>query len=60
MICPVCGSECIQEEVDIGVGILTGSWYCTWCGWDQRQEIDKLFKGQTESKGRTRLYQLMQ
>ena len=35
MICPNCRSECDREEVDIGVGTLTGPWHCNNCGWSQ-------------------------
>jgi ribosomal protein L37AE/L43A len=37
--CPKCGEECQREEVDIGVGIQTGPWYCTSCDWSEEGDI---------------------
>lgn len=31
--CPDCGAELWREEVDIGVGTMTGPWTCNQCGW---------------------------
>lgn len=34
MDCPICGTEAIQDEVDIGVGTQLGPPRCDDCGWD--------------------------
>ena len=31
--CPNCGKDLTYDEVDIGVGTLTGNHRCDWCGW---------------------------
>ena len=38
MNCPRCGAECGCDEVDVGVGVMTGPYYCfdCDCGWDQQ------------------------
>jgi hypothetical protein len=33
MKCPKCNSECVRDEVDIGVGTQYGPWVCMECGW---------------------------
>jgi len=34
--CPECGSEDVtRDEVDIGVGIQYGPWFCATCGWHE-------------------------
>lgn len=33
--CAACGAALTQDEVDIGVGIQRGPWYCTECGWSE-------------------------
>ncbi len=38
MACPTCGSECIRDEVDIGVGVQYGPLICTECGWAQGED----------------------
>jgi hypothetical protein len=35
MLCPDCGTECDQIEVDIGVGAMYGPPSCPACGWSQ-------------------------
>lgn len=38
--CPNCGGKNTERhEVDIGVGVQFGPWYCMDCGW-QEPEID--------------------
>ena len=44
MNCPNCGSDCIRDEVDIGVGTVHSPWACPNCGWDMAKEVDELFK----------------
>lgn len=39
MKCPECGADCWREEVDVGVGLVTGPWMCTECHWDEDQEF---------------------
>jgi hypothetical protein len=38
--CPKCGTECMRDYVDIGVGILYGPWGCPGCGWSEDPEYD--------------------
>lgn len=33
--CPQCGNECDRDEVDVGVGVITGPWGCYGCGWSE-------------------------
>lgn len=40
MKCPKCKSECICDEVDIGVGTLEGNCCCEKCGWTQNNYLD--------------------
>ena len=40
MKCPHCESDCAREEVDIGVGIMTGPWGCPNCGWSDNPVYD--------------------
>jgi hypothetical protein len=43
MECVKCGSEMDYGEVDIGVGIMRGNYYCPDCGWtpgDETKEGD--------------------
>ena len=42
MDCPKCGEECVQIEVDIGVGIMYGPPHCDNCGWTPEKENDIL------------------
>lgn len=37
MICPCCGAPCQRDEVDVGVGTITGPWGCPDCGWVEAQ-----------------------
>ena len=39
--CPKCGSDEIErDEVDVGVGVITGPWGCLECGWSENLEYD--------------------
>lgn len=33
-LCPECGAELEYDEVDIGVGVQRGNFYCPECGWE--------------------------
>lgn len=33
MRCPECGEPCDRDEVDVGVGVIHGPWWCPDCGW---------------------------
>lgn len=35
MRCPKCKEECDREEVDVGVGVISGPWCCNSCGWSE-------------------------
>lgn len=39
MKCLRCGEELDYEEVDIGVGILRGNYFCSKCGWSPSDEF---------------------
>lgn len=42
MTCPCCDCPCDRDEVDIGVGVQYGPWFCNGCGWseaDSRCEV---------------------
>lgn len=41
MKCPKCDEHCKRDEVDVGVGILTGPWGCPRCGWSESAEYDQ-------------------
>lgn len=34
IMCPMCGSECYRDEVDVVVGIIKGPYGCA-CGWSE-------------------------
>lgn len=40
MRCPKCEGECYHDEVDVGVGIITGPWGCMECGWSEYEKYD--------------------
>jgi hypothetical protein len=40
MKCPKCGTDCEREEVDVGVGVISGPWGCFGCGWSENTEYD--------------------
>ncbi len=45
MKCPNCekqgiDSECHQDSVDVGVGVIYGPWGCPECGWSEDSEYD--------------------
>ncbi len=42
MNCPECGNKCDREEVDIGVGVQIGPWYCINCNWHEKLNIEEL------------------
>lgn len=37
MNCPECSAQCWRNEVDVGVGLITGPWCCSECAWDEDQ-----------------------
>lgn len=41
--CPNCGEEMEYDEVDIGVGVQRGNFYCPSCGWAPKpfDEVDE-------------------
>ena len=43
-ICPQCKSECVREEVDVGVGTIYSPWRCNNCGWEEENLLDDTFK----------------
>ena len=45
MFCPKCGTECCRDEVDVGVGVVTGPYGCPVCGWSEDPLYD-LSEGQ--------------
>lgn len=38
--CEKCSSPCLQESVDVGVGIIYGPWGCPDCGWSEDKQYD--------------------
>ncbi len=40
MNCPICGDNCMRDEVDIGVGTIYGPFGCQ-CGWSESAEYDR-------------------
>jgi hypothetical protein len=38
--CDKCGEECNRDEVDVGVGVITGPWGCPGCGWSEDEAYD--------------------
>lgn len=41
MRCPKCGcDECHRDEVDVGVGVISGPWGCPACGWSEDSRYD--------------------
>lgn len=52
MFCPKCGEQCHRDEVDVGVGIVTGPYGCPGCGWSEDPAYD-LSNGQNplDAKG---------
>ena len=41
--CPKCGKELTCDEVDIGVGVMTGNYRCNFCGWNEKESLDSMF-----------------
>lgn len=41
MNCPLCGDNCMRDEVDIGVGTIYGPFGCPSCGWSESAEYDR-------------------
>ena len=41
MKCPNCGEECNRDEVDVGVGVISGPWSCYECGWSEDIDYNK-------------------
>jgi hypothetical protein len=39
-ICPKCGTECIRDSVDVGVGVIDGPYGCPGCGWSEDSTYD--------------------
>lgn len=39
MRCPRCNEELNCDEVDIGVGTLSGNYRCDSCGWSEIEEL---------------------
>ena len=39
MDCPKCGEECYRNEVDVGVGVIHGTYGCM-CGWSEDPRYD--------------------
>lgn len=47
LACPKCGSvECWRDEVDVGVGTVSGPWGCPDYGWSE----DNLYDGGLQEK----------
>ncbi len=42
MLCPICNNELDFDEVDIGVGTMQGNYRCNFCGWIEKEYLDKL------------------
>lgn len=40
MKCPKCNTECDRDEVDVGVGVITGPYGCPNCQWSEYPEYD--------------------
>ena len=40
MTCPLCGDNCMRDEVDIGVGTIYGPFGCS-CDWSESAEYDR-------------------
>lgn len=40
MNCPNCSEACYRDEVNVGVGVITGPWGCPACGWSSDPEYD--------------------
>ena len=40
MYCPKCQSKCKREDVDVGVGVISGPYGCPTCGWSASPEYD--------------------
>ncbi len=38
MKCPKCNEECDRDEVNVGVGIIYGPWYCLNCFWHEENK----------------------
>ena len=38
--CPECGGETHQDNLDVGVGVITGPRGCIECGWSEASEYD--------------------
>lgn len=36
--CPKCKSECVRDEIDVGVGSVCGTWHCINCGWEMADD----------------------
>jgi transcription elongation factor Elf1 len=42
-LCPICNHLLDYDEVDIGVGVERGNYHCDYCGWIERETLNKLF-----------------
>lgn len=40
MNCPKCNTPCDRDEVDVGVGVVTGPWGCSNCHWSEDERYD--------------------
>lgn len=49
MKCPKCGTDCDRDEIDVGVGVVTGPWGCSGCGWSEDERYD-LSNGQPRER----------
>jgi len=43
-LCPKCNAVLNCEEVDIGVGTQQGNFRCDRCGWNETDEVSRLFQ----------------
>jgi len=50
-VCPRCGERCERDRVDVGVGIITGPWGCSCCGWSEDPAYDAMFGGGFRDNG---------
>lgn len=42
--CPKCATVLEYDEVDIGVGVQRGNYYCQECGWSPRIGTDESYE----------------